>query len=850
MGARQRKEKKGPARQGDEATKQQQQQHTAAAAAAAEEGPEEGIQPEQHRLPSRRFRQQLERGPRSAFARTASLSLSEEEEEGFLVSASLLVQQKDLRQFPFSFFLRGEGGGLSTTTAEQERITRGKERKKFKKEQERMRSGRQEGSSSRQKKGGKTPQMSSFFETLTGSDFKSRLASWSLYLLVGGCILGIFVLKALEEYYGLEEDVGGETKLEHLAALGLEDGASESDIRREYRTLSVRWHPDRNANCGASCQQRFQQVAAAYEYLMRKQKRMHADGEEEAEEGSGLKITSQGVVDFSGLGPKDPFPPSTDTKHVWTVMVHQDKDDWSQSVYEMWQEASRTLGKYVKFGVISIRGRSSKDVLKKLPINVKIYPAILLMSAGMHPEQYPNISRPSVESINRFIADAFPSNVEIVHHPSALRSWLAASVSPQTLASQYKAVIIPSGSSSSTPSLLVKHAAFSNKEIFSFCFLANARNVLASQKEELVKVLKNPPTWLTHIPENSRVAKALKLPVHLEDLREESLISNSNVFLFKDEGRGVSRTQVTLLSARSKLLNPSTALSLALDKIRDSMQPLLYQQTSASLCKGALQRHVFCLVAVEPAADKPLGFTETIDLARIKSLLKESKEKYLQENPNKNLEAVWERAVQRAQEHERGRQPKEGEENGDFVAPSKEADDVHIEQPEDIDEEIIHVQVVRVALGVPATLPSLPAFPPDGFFTRFLRQTLNNAPLFLLDLEGSRAAALPPLFVRKDGSEDEGGKSSAEVYRRLYQTLDEMQSFSEEEESSDHQISFKPLPEFCSGQDFVKNCLVSEQRSWWSVLFSGGALMQVVLVAAFAAGAFVCWNKMSAEVSG
>lgn len=35
----------------------------------------------------------------------------------------------------------------------------------------------------------------------------------------------------------------------------------------------------------------------------------------------GLKVTSQGIVDFSSIGPNDVFPPTSDTKHVWTIMV-------------------------------------------------------------------------------------------------------------------------------------------------------------------------------------------------------------------------------------------------------------------------------------------------------------------------------------------------------------------------------------------------------------------------------------------------------------------------------------------------------------------------------------------------
>ena len=149
-----------------------------------------------------------------------------------------------------------------------------------------------------------------------------------------------------------------------------------------------------------------------------------------------------------------------------------------------------------------------------------------------------------------------------------LKSWLASSSFSQSLAAQYKAVIVPSAASASKPSLLVKHAAFSNKHLFNFCFVANTRTLLTNEKEELIAVLKNPPTWVHQLPADSAAAKALRLPVHLEELRAGDLVSNSNVLLFVDEGRGVSRMQSTLQTARSKLLNPSTALSLALDRFK------------------------------------------------------------------------------------------------------------------------------------------------------------------------------------------------------------------------------------------------------------------------------------------
>lgn len=77
--------------------------------------------------------------------------------------------------------------------------------------------------------------------------FFSRRVDWSAS--------GVFVLKAAEEYYGQDEDTGGQQTEQHLAALQLDSGASEADIRKAYRTLSMRWYvcPRHESIVGLSC---------------------------------------------------------------------------------------------------------------------------------------------------------------------------------------------------------------------------------------------------------------------------------------------------------------------------------------------------------------------------------------------------------------------------------------------------------------------------------------------------------------------------------------------------------------------------------------------------------------------
>eukprot|EP00928_Gymnodinium_smaydae_P081286 TRINITY_DN64833_c0_g1_i1.p1 TRINITY_DN64833_c0_g1~~TRINITY_DN64833_c0_g1_i1.p1 ORF type:complete len:292 (+),score=59.46 TRINITY_DN64833_c0_g1_i1:93-878(+) len=53
----------------------------------------------------------------------------------------------------------------------------------------------------------------------------------------------------------------------HYDTLGVARGASQAEIRRAYRALALRWHPDKNPGNREEAERRFVDVAAAYEVL-------------------------------------------------------------------------------------------------------------------------------------------------------------------------------------------------------------------------------------------------------------------------------------------------------------------------------------------------------------------------------------------------------------------------------------------------------------------------------------------------------------------------------------------------------------------------------------------------------
>ena len=65
-------------------------------------------------------------------------------------------------------------------------------------------------------------------------------------------------------------------KRDYYEILGIDRGAGEAEIKKAYRRLAMKWHPDRNPG-DASAEDRFKEVQEAYEVLSDARKRAAYD---------------------------------------------------------------------------------------------------------------------------------------------------------------------------------------------------------------------------------------------------------------------------------------------------------------------------------------------------------------------------------------------------------------------------------------------------------------------------------------------------------------------------------------------------------------------------------------------
>ena len=77
------------------------------------------------------------------------------------------------------------------------------------------------------------------------------------------------------------------SKRDYYEILGVEKNASEDDLKKAFRRLAMKYHPDRNPD--ADAQERFREAKDAYEVLCDKQKRALYDqyGHAAFEQGAG-----------------------------------------------------------------------------------------------------------------------------------------------------------------------------------------------------------------------------------------------------------------------------------------------------------------------------------------------------------------------------------------------------------------------------------------------------------------------------------------------------------------------------------------------------------------------------------
>ncbi|CAG5118298.1 unnamed protein product [Candidula unifasciata] len=125
-------------------------------------------------------------------------------------------------------------------------------------------------------------------------------------------------------------------EINHFARLGINVGASENEIKKAYRTLAKKWHPDKNKDIRAK--ETFQEIAASYGFLSSPDRReMHGRDLNKAaaettqpNKHSNMRTAKQSTASA-------PSPEKT---------KHSSSPSWSQTFSQNYQDRQRRESNY------------------------------------------------------------------------------------------------------------------------------------------------------------------------------------------------------------------------------------------------------------------------------------------------------------------------------------------------------------------------------------------------------------------------------------------------------------------------------------------------------------------------
>lgn len=253
------------------------------------------------------------------------------------------------------------------------------------------------------------------------------------------------------------------TKEDYYKILGIKRNASEREIKKAFKKLSLKYHPDKNKDKSEWAKNMFIKVANAYEVLSDPEKRKIYDkyGEEGVKEQTARENSGQQGGHFGGFGggdfddifnqfmggggrfrqghgggfhhrqhhmeeeeeDKDLFP-NTDVinlsmdsisklyrrREIWFVLFYKPNDRELKTFIELWKTLAEKV--YGIFKIAAINCKKDEEICEEFDVNQT--PLIVYFSEGSQPEEvYRGVKK--WENIFKFGASKMQSFVRVIN---------------------------------------------------------------------------------------------------------------------------------------------------------------------------------------------------------------------------------------------------------------------------------------------------------------------------------------------------------------------------------------------------------------------------------------------------
>ena len=154
-----------------------------------------------------------------------------------------------------------------------------------------------------------------------------------------------------------QPDKGQATEKNYYELLGVDPDATTKEIKKAYRKIALRVHPDKNTNKDKESTKEFQQLGRAYQVLVDEEKRANYDiyGEEDPYLAPGgwridLRYNFDDIWDVSGGNFKGFVVESPD---LWLIKFMTHWQEECKTLIPMWNKVAKLLKGVVRVGVVN-----------------------------------------------------------------------------------------------------------------------------------------------------------------------------------------------------------------------------------------------------------------------------------------------------------------------------------------------------------------------------------------------------------------------------------------------------------------------------------------------------------------
>lgn len=380
-----------------------------------------------------------------------------------------------------------------------------------------------------------------------------------VFLLVVGFLTCLVILggESLQNY----DDKPQKVAEDYYGTLGVARDAETSDVKRAYKTLARRWHPDKNPNC-TTCQDTFSKIAVAYETLADDKARAAYD------ESGGIATAELKSPRSVPLTRENFDQMVTFSNDVWIVQIFKPDDGNCAQFHAFWENQILKYGHLVRFGRVDL----TNDLGKWLPVKYRMLPTVLKF--GRHlgsPQIFPiTAMHETPQQLMKFVLTSFPNiGLPLNLDPSGLKSWVGSA------GRRHKVLMVLPGKSEEErykSHLLPRSVAARWSELFEFR-TAESDRVLRLSADNLPSEMQS------------------SLPA----LGTKDATSKAAILFFSADGDTKPKA--------SALINwPASEDDLVLQMLTfaEMAAPALTPRTAELLCRSPTIRRVYCLVLLDP----------------------------------------------------------------------------------------------------------------------------------------------------------------------------------------------------------------------------------------------------------